>query len=199
MFITKVRYIEHFLKYKFPVSEYMIVNSVWLTLMDIRINGDLDILMSNKLWNKEFNSKPKHLSFGIPGEHEKKIRVHSIHNGSYLKLDCVKSNDDLIFNHKVLIDGIPIITPKIYFLYKMVRFKEYNAHVKRLSWMERLYPIKEIHKKYIAKRNKDRNDFKSIKKFFLEKKHLSPFWENKNIDWGINNENLRKFVLEYKF
>ena len=81
----------------------------------------------------------------------------------------------------------------------MERFKEYNSYVKRLTWWERFYPMKEIHKKYIAKRNKDSNDFQFIKKFFLEKKHLSLMSENKNIDWGIHNENLNKFILEDKF
>ena len=51
MLIERVQYIDIFLKEKLPQSEYLIVNSAWLSMMDIRINGDLDILVSNNLWN----------------------------------------------------------------------------------------------------------------------------------------------------
>ena len=55
MRIDKVKYLKEFLDFKFPTSEYIFVNSIWLTLMDIRINGDLDVLISNKLWDKKFS------------------------------------------------------------------------------------------------------------------------------------------------
>ena len=71
MRIEKVKYLKEFLDFKFPTSEYIFVNSVWLTLMDIRINGDLDVLISNKLWDKKFTDKPKNLSFGLTSKFEK--------------------------------------------------------------------------------------------------------------------------------
>ena len=117
----KIKYLEHLLNFKFPNSEYLVVNSSWLSMMDLRVNGDLDILISNKLWDQKFKEKSKDYSFGLPGKFEKKIRVHSISNGSYTSLKFVKSNDDLIYNHRVVIDDIPFINPKIYFLYKIER------------------------------------------------------------------------------
>ena len=63
MLIERVQYIDIFLKEKLPQSEYLIVNSAWLSMMDIRINGDLDILVSNKLRNESLRDKSKEESF----------------------------------------------------------------------------------------------------------------------------------------
>ena len=100
--IDKVQYLNIFLKFNLPKSEYLIINSAWLSMMDIRINGDLDILISNKLWNKSFNDKPKKSSFGLPGQFEKWLRVHPILTGPYTLLSNVESNDDLVYNHLII-------------------------------------------------------------------------------------------------
>ena len=119
----KVKYLREFLDFKFPTSEYIFVNSIWLTLMDIRINGDLDVLISNKLWDKKFSDKPKNLSFGLTSKFEK-VRIHSIDTGPYMSTSFVISNDDLIYNNKIIIDGLPFIQPKLYFLYKLDKLKK---------------------------------------------------------------------------
>ena len=130
MRIDKVKYLKEFLDFKFPTSEYIFVNSVWLTLMDIRINGDLDVLISNKLWDKKFTDKPKNLSFGLTSKFEKRIRVHSIDSGPYISTSFVISNDDLIYNNKIIIDGLPFIQPKLYFLYKLDRIEKSKTLLK---------------------------------------------------------------------
>ena len=163
----KIRYLEELLNFKLPTSEYLIVNSSWLTMMDLRVNGDLDILVSNKLWDKKFKEKSKDFSFGLPGKYEKKIRIHSINKGSYTSLEFVKSNDDLIYNNKIFVDNVPFINPKIYFLYKIERLRFNNIYIKNLPWWIRFGFFKASHKKYFLKRKKDLNDFKLIKVFFL--------------------------------
>ena len=192
----KIKYLEHLLNFKFPNSEYLVVNSSWLSMMDLRANGDLDILISNKLWDQKFKEKSKDYSFGLPGKFEKKIRVHSISKGSYTSLKFVKSNDDLIYNHRVVIDDIPFINPKIYFLYKIERIHFNNTYIENLPWWIKLNFFKGSHKKYFLKRKKDLKDFKLIKSFFLSETHLAETWrEKQEIDWGLNDRVLRGHML----
>ena len=41
-------------------------------MMDLRVNSDLDILISNKLWDKKFKEKSKDFSLDF-GKYEKKL------------------------------------------------------------------------------------------------------------------------------
>lgn len=196
MLIERVQYIDIFLKEKLPQSEYLIVNSAWLSMMDIRINGDLDILVSNKLWNERFRDKSKEASFGLPGRYEKRLRVHSILSGPYAELPFVKSNDDLVYNHRVLIQGIPFISPKFYFLNKLNRLNNYKFRISNLPWWEKIGLFKGKNKKLFYKRNKDIKDLKYINKFFVNRQHLSEEWVMiDGIDWGFENNELKKILF----
>lgn len=198
MRIEKVKYLKEFLDFKFPTSEYIFVNSVWLTLMDIRINGDLDVLISNKLWDKKFSDKPKNLSFGLTSKFEKRIRVHSIDRGPYMSTSFVISNDDLIYNNKIIIDGLPFIQPKLYFLYKLDRIEKSKNLIKNLPWWIRYSFFKGKNAKFFLKRNKDLNDLKVIKEFFKRKKHNMPQWvKYKKIDWGLEDKMLKRFFEDH--
>ena len=108
MLIEKIQYISEFLNENLPKEEYLIVNSAWLSLMNIRINGDLDILISTKIWDKKFKKYNKQINFGLTKNFDKWIRVHSIINGPYVRF-LKLSNDDLIYNYRCEINGIPFI------------------------------------------------------------------------------------------
>ena len=64
MLIEKIQYISEFLNENLPKEEYLIVNSAWLSLMNIRINGDLDILISTKYGIKNLKNN-KQINFGL--------------------------------------------------------------------------------------------------------------------------------------
>lgn len=193
--MKNVKYLKEFLDFKFPTSEYIFVNSIWLTLMDIRVNGDLDILISNKLWDKIFSDKPKHLSFGLTVNFEKRIRIHSITSGPYISTNFVLSNDDLIYNNKIYIDGLPLLQPKLYLLYKLDRINNSNKNIKKLPWWIRYNFFKGKNAKFFLKRKKDLDDMKKIKVFFENKKHNELEWTKyKKIDWGLEDKMLREFL-----
>ena len=197
MLTKNIKYLDKFLAYKLPVTEYIIVNSSWLSMMNLRENGDLDIIISNNLWDTKFNNKNKELSFGLPGSFEKHIRVHSINKGPYVSLSIVKSSDELIRNHKVMIDGIPFISPKIYFLYKIERIKRNSKIIDDLPWWYKTPFYKGLYKKNFLKKNKDINDFKIIKSFFNDNEHLlKKINSYKNIDWGLENKLIKDTIFE---
>ena len=118
-----------------PKEEYLIVNSAWLSLMNIRINGDLDILISTKLWDKKFKKYNKQINFGLTKNFDKWIRVHSIINGPYVRF-LKLSNDDLIYNYRCEINGIPFIFPRLYFRYKLARLDYFNKQIKKLNFLK---------------------------------------------------------------
>ena len=166
-------------------------------MMNLRENGDLDIIISNNLWDKKFYSKNKDLSFGLPGIFEKRIRIHSINKGPYISLSIIKSSDELIRKHKVLIDDVPFISPKIYFLYKIERIKKNIKIIDSLPWWYKTPFFKGIYKKNFLKKNKDLKDFEMIKFFFNNNQHLlKEFKSYKDIEWGFENKLIKKNILE---
>ena len=56
--IEKVKYIRILDKLRLPREEYLLTGGAWLAIMDIRVNGDLDIIASSRLYeiyNDHFN------------------------------------------------------------------------------------------------------------------------------------------------
>ena len=197
MLTKKIKYLKEFLKHKLPKSEYVIVNSSWLSMMNLRENGDLDIIISKNLWDEKFYSKNKDLSFGLPGAFEKRIRVHSINKGPYISLSIIKSSDELIRKHKVLIDDVPFISPKIYFLYKIERIKRNTKIIDNLPWWYKTPFFKGMYKKNFLKQNKDLEDFKMIKFFFINNQHLlKEFKSYKGIKWGFENNIIKEMIFK---
>ena len=147
--------------------------------MGLRVNGDLDLLISSKLWNDNFSDKPKNLSFGIPGSYEGRLRVHSIDSGPYGKLSSVKNNDDVVYNHRILIDNIPLVEPSLYFQYKAERFLKMDQEISKIPKWKR--------NTLLAGENKH----------FGKGKHLNPYFsEVTKQQWGLDDDFIMSIILK---
>ena len=194
--INQVKHIQGLFDENLPLGEYVIINSIWLTLMGLRTNGDLDLLLSSKLWKERFSDKPKSLSFGIPGPFERRLRVHSIDSGPYGKLVGVKDNDDVVYNHRIILEGLPLVKPSLYFQYKVNRFLVMDQAMSTIpKWRKNIF-LQGKNKKLISKWEKDNNDFKLIRSYFSsdrsKRENLSDIT---NEQWGLDDE----FLLPYIF
>jgi len=194
--IDQVKHIQGLFDANLPLGEFVIINSIWLTLMGLRKNGDLDLLLSSNLWNQRFSDKPKDLSFGIPGPFEKRLRVHSLDSGPYGRLEGVKDNDDVVYNHRIMVEGLPLVKPSLYFRYKVNRFLVMDIEMSKIpKWKKNVF-LQGKNKKLISKWEKDNNDFKLIRSYFSsdrnKRENLSHIT---NEQWGLDDEFLLPFIL----
>ena len=187
--LNKIRSINEFIKYGLPEEEYAIVNSAWLSMMGIRINGDLDIIITDKLWDSTFSNKNKLSSFGLPGEYENRIRIHS-QNGPYSQLKGIRDNNQLINEKYVLIKDIKFIMPRYYFEYKFSRLKKMSENIILMPWFKRIGLFRNYNEsKWCKKYNKDYKDFIKVKEYFLNKNHkYSELSFVSDEDWGLDKE-----------
>ena len=91
-----------------PESEYTITQSGILALMGIRKNYDIDIIISSKARKNLFNNRQEFIK--LPGN----IEIFEPNRGKFLNVDGV-SDDDLIANHSIIINGARFLHPKFYF------------------------------------------------------------------------------------
>ena len=63
--LENIKYLDSLKKCNLPKSEYVIINSAWLAMMSIRTNGDLDVMISSKLWETNFSEFSTNLGFGL--------------------------------------------------------------------------------------------------------------------------------------
>lgn len=189
--VGSIRLLSQLLEAQLPAEEFILVNSVWLALMGIRENGDLDLLVSTKLWRERFSEHSTQTSFGIPGPYERWIRVHSIDNGPYAGLEGVVDNDDVIYSHRIEIGGIPLVEPRLYFRYKLERLSKTTSQVKSIPWWRRNRFLVGDARKALLKRNKDARDFKSLRRFFNSREEsLGSLALVGDSQWGKNDPSL---------
>jgi hypothetical protein len=189
--LKDIKYIDELIGSDLPKDQYVIINSAWLTLMGIRCNGDLDLIVSNELWNSEFSNKDTELSFGLPGKHENRIRIHS-QIGPYTQLDGVVDNTDIVLNKFIFIDNVKFVIPKYYFEYKTKRLMEMRSKIQAMKWYKhasffRNYGENKVFKKY----KKDYRDFKKVNEYFsssLNKESSLSFIKDE--EWGVENNQL---------
>jgi len=194
--IDKVKHIQGLFDENLPLGEFVIINSIWLTLMGLRTNGDLDLLLSSKLWKERFSDKPKSLSFGIPGPFERRLRVHSIDSGPYGKLVGVKDNDDVVYNHRIILEGLPLVKPSLYFQYKVNRFLVMDQAMSKIpKWKKNIF-LQGKNKKLISKWEKDNNDFKLIRSYFSsDRRKRENLSHITNEQWGLDDEFLLPYII----
>jgi hypothetical protein len=164
----RVKHLEGLLKAELPTGEYVVINSVWLTLMGIRVNGDLDLMLSSKLWQSRFSDYPVQHSFGLPGPLVKRVRVHALQGGNYSRMTDVRNNDDAVYNHRVVLEGIPLIEPRLYFQYILKRLKKSREAVNRCSWWRRNRWTNPSHRKLFVKCAKDIRSVLMLQKYFQD-------------------------------
>lgn len=164
--IERVKHLEGLLKAELPTGEYVVINSVWLALMGIRVNGDLDLMLSSKLWQSRFSDYPVQKSFGLPGPLEKRVRVHALEGGNYSRMTDAQNNDDAVYHHRVVLERIPFIEPRLYFQYKIRRLQGYQKTIARLPWWRRHRWLNPGNRKLFSKHIKDSRDVVLLQKYF---------------------------------
>ena len=91
-----------------PESDYTITQSGILALMGIRKNDDIDIIISSKARKTIFNNHREFIK--LPGN----IEIFEPNRGKFLSVSG-DSDDDLIANHSMIIDGVRFLHPHFYF------------------------------------------------------------------------------------
>ena len=134
-----------------PKDKFTLIQSAWFPLMGIRINGDLDFIIESSL---------------IPLYKDKILKIKGlnikINNNNYHQFGCI-SDDDLIKNYSVIVDG-----------YKFCYFKFYYRILKQ---------------RHSSLQKKDSNgipDIDNVNDFFKNNIHLQYPFKNVSIyTWGI--------------
>lgn len=154
--IEKIKLIDSLIEHDLPVSEYLIVNSAWLAMFGIRINGDLDIVMSDRLRAERFDDIPTENSFGLPGPLERRLRVQA-QNHRYGRMFGARDINDVVENHGIEIDGLRFIEPRFYFeataLNVLAKRNEMSSAPVWARWHHRL-------------RHKHERDLRALNRFF---------------------------------
>jgi hypothetical protein len=154
--IEKIKLIDALIAHELPASEFLVVNSAWLAMLGIRINGDLDMIMSSRLRAERFADIPVDSSFGLPGPLERRLRVQA-QNHRYGQMFGARDLDDVITNHGIEIDGLRFIEPRFYFeataLNVLAKRAEMSSAPMWARWHHRL-------------RHKHERDLRALNRFF---------------------------------
>ena len=98
-----IRHIEKLLRLGIKKDDFCLVQSAWFPIMGIRMNNDLDFILRSHL---------------VPKYKDQIIKIKGlnikINNPHYHKFGCT-SDDDLIDNYSVSIDGLKFCYFKFYF------------------------------------------------------------------------------------
>jgi len=188
--LERVKLLNEFMNYNYPKENYVLLNSAWLPLLNIRENGDLDVMFDEKLYSDVFEKKIQERTVGLTGDYAKKVRVQGL-NSPYMKLTNSITCKELIHNHSVQINGVNFVTPSLYIKYKIQRLvnlrkkmSSYN-YVRKNILKDRLCS-KDTEKCY-AKYRKDEQDIRFIQTFFKENNHLDEKFSNiTNEQWGAD-------------
>ena len=170
-----------------PPHDFCLVNSCWLPLLGLRVNGDLDLVVRKSKWDEWFpqavpNGKSKTLDFLM----NKRIRI-LCEESPYLSLGYCNSIDELIDCHSVDVEGILFVKPRLYIEYKLGRLRLVEDQIKAEPFFRiRSYVVsrpKALRKKFL----KDYRDLKDLYGAFNRSEHRKRFGDSlSDADWGID-------------
>jgi hypothetical protein len=142
--------IKEILNLGIPASEFTITQSGILALMGIRTNNDIDIIISSKIRNELFNGNESFMKLANNIEIFEKGKGKFMHYGA-------TSEEDLINDYSINIDGINFLEPRFYFNRKR------------------------------KDRDKDKKDWEGINRFFEMNSHKGYPWNKMaDWKWGIS-------------
>ena len=146
----KVYGIKEILNLGIPASEFTITQSGILALMGIRTNNDIDIIISSKIRNELFNGNESFMKL------DNNIEIFEKGKGKFMHYGA-SSEEDLINDYSINIDGINFLEPRFYFGRKR------------------------------KDRDKDKKDWKGINRFFEMNSHKGYPWNRiADWQWGIS-------------
>jgi len=190
--IERIRHIEGLQSARLPADEYAVVHSAWLTLMGMRPNGDLDLIMSSRL-RRELFSKPNlegHL--GLPGPLEQRIRIQPM-NSPYGAFYGARGIDDVIRNYCIEIDGVHFIEPRFYFAFKKQRLLGLRASRCSLPWWRHTLMYSFGANRILTRKiSRDERDFAWLDGFFDRSGHRrAEFQHIPDTAWGLPDRDWR--------
>jgi hypothetical protein len=167
--------------------DFCLVNSCWLPMLGLRVNGDLDLVVRKSKWEEWFpqaipDGKSKTLEFLM----NKRIRI-LCEASPYLNLGYCNSIDELIDFHSVDVEGTLFVKPRLYIDYKLRRLRLVEDRIKAEPYFQlRSYLVsrpKALRKKFA----KDRGDLKDLYGAFNRSEHRKRFGDRwSDTDWGID-------------
>ena len=140
--VEKIKHFDLLMKLNLPRDQFLLTGGVWLAIMGIRANKDIDIIVSSEL-NNQFDNYVNALDEDMRFLVKQHIDKSKKHANKIVKIAKSINVDHLIEKHYVEIDG-----------YRFVKFSLFEKY------------------KSPRKRQKDKDDRRGIKKFFDHKKHL---------------------------
>ena len=103
----KLNHIQELDELQIPKSEYTLCQSAILTLMGIRSNDDIDIVVSSKLRDYSLEGDPAESKFGH-------IEIFKKDHGKFKAFGCT-NDDELISSYSINIHGYNFVEPRFYF------------------------------------------------------------------------------------
>ena len=190
--IERIRHMEGLQSAQLPADGFAVVHSAWLTLMGMRRNGDLDLIMTSGLRAERFGDPDPKRHFGLPGPHERRIRIQPM-NSPYGEFYGARGIDDVIRNHCVEIDGMRFVEPRFYFAFKKQRLRRLNDHRNALPWWQRNLGLPNGINRVLARKiAKDETDFAWLEDFFDGDGHRQPVFQHiPDAAWGLPDREWR--------
>jgi len=140
---SKINLLDDLLATGISKEDFCLTQSSILTIMGVRSNDDLDIIISSEARSKNYNF-PKGIEV-FPENYDK------------FKYFGASSDNDILNNFCITIDGIKFLEPRFYFA-----------------------------RKNIGQSSRDNKDWKLIKDFFSKKSHLGFPFNFEFYKWGLN-------------
>lgn len=190
--IEDIRHMDVLLDADLPRGEFAVVHSAWLTLMGMRPNGDLDLIMTSKLRRDRFFGSDPKVTIGLPGPLERRIRFQpedSPYGGYY----DAKGIDDAICKRCFEFDGVRFIEPRFYFEFKRRRMIRVKKQLDEQAWWLRATRLPVgVNGKLMKKLRKDITDFAWIDDFLDQGGHNRPeFRHVPEQAWGLPQRDWR--------
>ncbi len=184
--IETIRHLDGLNEAGLPRDGFAIVHSAWLTIMGMRPNGDLDLIMTSALRRERFPDSDPNRHFGLPGRLEMRIRFQP-HDSPYGGYYGARGIDDVIANHCVEIDGFRFVEPRFYFEFKRRRLIRLDGQLRALPWWRRKLRVPVgVNRKLFLKIQKDNRDFAWLEGFFARDGHRRPeFAHIPDRAWGL--------------
>lgn len=169
----KIKLFDELIAADLPPDGFAIVHSAWLAVMDVRENGDLDLILSPDLRAKLFPNADDTRTQGLPGPFERRIRFHPA-NSPYGTFYGAKDIDDVIAHYCLVIDGVRFVEPRFYFMYKRHRLEMLRSRArKRTPYHRLLGPLSKSNRVLQKKIQRDVRELVQIDQYLDTNRHRS--------------------------